>query len=142
MKSLVNETELVVNLTLTIFEKEDFFEAFFYVYDVALTATRILSQLHPIAFNCYNAGESTYLQYYHIIVEENGWNPKNYLMNTIYNFGHIFDAYRDAWLFIAMDPRGQINNVYDMGYSIGFATYMFITPGIANYETDVHRKTN
>jgi hypothetical protein len=142
MKSLVNESELVANLTLTIFEQEDFFEAVFYVFDVLLTATKILSELHPIAFNCYNAGETTYVHYYDIIVEENGYNPKNYLLNSIYNFGHIFDAFRDAWLFLAQDPRGQLNNVYDMGYSIGWATYMFITPGIAIYETDVNRKTN
>lgn len=107
-----------------------------------LLGTKILSELHPIAFNCYNAGENTYLQYYFIIVEENGYNPKNYLMNSVYNFGHIFDSVRDAWLFIAQDPRGQINNVYDVGFSLGWATHMFITPGIARYHTDVHKLTN
>lgn len=92
---------LVQNLTLTIFEQTDAFEAIFYVFDVALTATKILSELHPIAFNCYTAGETTYLQYYEVIVDENGYNPKNYILNSIYNFGHIFDALRDSWLFVA-----------------------------------------
>ena len=142
VKNLVNETLRLQNLTLTIFEQEDVFESIFYVFDVFLLGTKIISQLHPIAFNCYNAGEVTYLQYYNVLVEENGYNPKNYLMNSIYNFGHIFDALRDAWLFILQDPRGQINNVYDVGYSIGWATYMFITPGIARYETDINKRTN
>ena len=109
---------------------------------MALLGTKIISQLHPIAFNCYNAGEYTYIQYYDVIVNQNGYNPKNYLMNTIYNFGHIFDALRDAWLFIAEDPRGQVNNVFDVGYSLGWATYMFITPGIAIYDTDIYKQTS
>lgn len=104
--NLVNETERLGNLTITMFEQKDFFEVIFYMFDVALLATKILSQFHPITFNCYNAGESTYFHYYDIIVVQNGWNPKNYIMNFIYNFGHIFDSFRDAWLFIVQDPRG------------------------------------
>ena len=98
--------------------------------------------MHPIAFNCYNAGEVTYFHYYDIIAEQNGYNPKNYIMNSIYNFGHIFDSFRDAWLFMTEDPRGQLNNVYDVGYSIGWASYMIITPDLAVYETDVNKRTN
>jgi hypothetical protein len=142
VKNLVNETRRLQNLTLTIFSQTDPYEIVFYLFDVALLSTKIVSQLHPIAFNCYNAGEFTYFEYYNIIVEENGYNPKNYIMNSIYNFGHIFDALRDAWFFIAADPRGQINNVYDVGFSIGWATYMIITPNLASYETDVNRRTN
>lgn len=63
-------------------------------------------------------------------------------MNFIYNFGHIFDSFRDAWLFIVQDPRGQIHNVYDCGYSLGWASYMMITPGIAIYESDANGRTN
>lgn len=63
-------------------------------------------------------------------------------MNFIYNFGHIFDSFRDAWLFIVQDPRGQIANVYDCGYSIGWASYMMITPGIAIYDSDANGRTN
>lgn len=104
--NLVNETERLGNLTLTIFQQDDYFEVVFYIFDVALLATKILSQLHPIAFNCYNAGEGSYFYYYDIFVEENGLNPKTYIMNTVYNFGHIFDSIRDAWLFLVEDPRG------------------------------------
>ena len=99
-EELVNETIRLWNISLTVFEQEDGFEAVFYVFDAALLFTKILSQLHPVTFNCFNAGETTYEHYYDIIVNENGYNPKNYIMNLIYNFGHIFDAYRDAWLFV------------------------------------------
>jgi hypothetical protein len=62
-------------------------------------------------------------------------------MNGIYNFGHIFDALRDAYLFVREDPRGQVTNVYDAGFSVGWATYLIITPGLAVYETDVTKQT-
>ena len=62
-------------------------------------------------------------------------------MNSIYNFGHIFDALRDAYLFVVQDPRGQVQNVYDAGYSLGWASYMLITPGIAVYQSDVNNVT-
>ena len=32
-------------------------------------------------------------------------------MNFVYNFGHIFDALRDVYLFFAEDPRGVVDNV-------------------------------
>ena len=54
----------------------------------------------------------------------------------MYNFGHIFDAYRDFYLFWTMDPRGQLTNVYDAGFSLGYASYLMITPGIAIYQSD------
>ena len=66
--NLVNESNRLYNLTLTIFEQEDYFEMVFYGFDVALLATKIVSQLHPITFNCYNAGENTIKYYEDIIV--------------------------------------------------------------------------
>ena len=63
-------------------------------------------------------------------------------MNFVYNFGHIFDSFRDVWLFLTEDPRGQTTNVYDAGFSLGWASYLIITPGIAIYETDVTKKTS
>lgn len=41
--NLVNETERLGNLTITMFEQKDFFEVIFYMFDVALLATKILS---------------------------------------------------------------------------------------------------
>ena len=111
--NLVNESERMVNLTLTLFEQEDYFEMVFYGFDVALLGTKIMSQLHPITFNCYNAGENTYKYYEDIIMVQNGYNPKNYIMNGVYNFGHIFDSIREFWLFLMEDPRGQTTNVYE-----------------------------
>lgn len=74
-----------------------------------------------------------YAHYYDIFIVQNGYNIKPYLLNFVYNFGHIFDAYRDFYLFWISDPRGQLSNVYNAGYSIGYASYLMITPGIAVY---------
>jgi hypothetical protein len=40
-------------------------------------------------------------------------------MNTVYNFGHIFDGLRDVYLFFIDDPRGNEDAVYQMGYNVG-----------------------
>lgn len=74
-----------------------------------------------------------YDHFYGIIVLENGYDPKNYIMNGVYNFGHIFDALRDVYLFFTEDPRGLIDNVHDTGYSLGLAVYYLITPELAQY---------
>ena len=95
--------------------------------------TKITKKLHPIATNCWSAGEVTYSHFYHVFVNENGADPKPYLMNVVYNFGHIFDAVRDLYMFFTQDPRGLANNVHDSGYSLGLAVYYIITPGIAEY---------
>lgn len=52
-------------------------------------------------------------------------------MNSVYNFGHIFDNLRDAIMYFTEDPRGQVNNVHDAGYNVGLALYFWITPDIA-----------
>jgi len=69
--------------------------------------------------NCINAGEYAYEQVEYIIVEENGYDPKTYIMNTVYNFGHIFDGIRDTYLFFVEDQRGNPDAVYQMGFKLG-----------------------
>jgi hypothetical protein len=91
--------------------------------------------LHPIAFHCYNGGENVYKHFYEIIAVENGYSPKTYIMNSVYNFGHIFDNMRDCILFFTEDPRGQVDNVHNAGYHLGLALYYFITPDIAYYDS-------
>lgn len=56
-------------------------------------------------------------------------------MNTVYNFGHIFDNMRDVYLYFTMNPRGVTNNVHDAGYHLGLAAYFFITPDLAVYDS-------
>ena len=56
-------------------------------------------------------------------------------MNSVYNFGHIFDNIRDLILYFNENPRGQTNSVHDAGYNAGIAVYYFITPEIAFYES-------
>ena len=58
-------------------------------------------------FNCINAGDFVVRQGYTRIVLENGYDFKIYLMNFVYNFGHIFDGIRDTYLFFVEDPRGN-----------------------------------
>ena len=73
---------------------------------MALLLTKVTQKLHPVTLHCWNAGELLYGHYYRVLVEENGIEIKTYLMNVVYNFGLIFNAYRDVWLFFAEDPRG------------------------------------
>lgn len=99
-------------------------------------STRMTQRLHPAMVNCIGAGEFTYEQLYNIIVEQNGYNPKTYIMNTVYNFGHIFDGVRDTYLFFVESPRGNPKAVYQMGYNLGQAVFYFIMPNIADYYSD------
>jgi len=92
--------------------------------------------LHPTALNCWNGGEHAYDHFYDIIVNQNGLNPKSYLLNLVYNFGGVFDAGRELYLFFKEDPRGQLNNVHDAGYNLGLMLYYLITPSLATYQTD------
>lgn len=93
------DLELVVNKTGTILETYAFYENIYNVFDAAMYTTRIAQQLHPALQNCIGAGEYSYEQLYDIVWNQNGYNPKTYLMNTIYNFGDIFDGLRDVYLF-------------------------------------------
>lgn len=86
-------------------------------------------------FNCINGGQFIILEFFRKIVIENGYDFKIYLMNFVYNFGHMFDSFRDVYLFLAEDPRGKIDNVSRAGYSLGQALFFFITPEIADYHS-------
>ena len=70
-------------------------------------------------FNCINGGQFTVVKFYQKIVIENGYDFKIYLFNFIYNFGHMFDSFRDVYLFLAEDPRGRIHSISRAGYSLG-----------------------
>lgn len=96
---------------------------------------KITQKLHPIVFHCWNGGEVVYNHFYEIIVNENGYSPKSYIMNIVYNFGFIFDSLREFSLFFIQDPRGQVTNVHDAGYNWGLAIFYLITPNLAQYDT-------
>ena len=40
-----------------------------------------------------------------------------------------------------MYPRGQLTNVYDAGFSLGYASYLMIAPGIAIYQSDAREQS-
>ena len=92
--------------------------------------------LHPTTLHCWDGGVHVYDHFYDIIVNQNGWNPKSYLLNIVYNFGGLFEASRELWLFFKEDPRGQLTNVHDAGYNAGQFVYNIITPSLATYDTD------
>jgi len=124
------------NMTGVMIETKDFFENIYNLFDTMLLVTKITQQLHPIAFHCWSAGEHTYAHFYDIVLVQNGLDPKNYIMNFVYNFGHIFDNLRNVVMYLVEDPRGQINSVHDAGYNLGLALHYFITPEIAYYESN------
>lgn len=48
--------------------------------------------------------------------------------NVIFDFGNIFDAFRDTVLFFMDDARGEYDIPYDAGRGIGTALYMVLRP--------------
>mmetsp|Transcript_13315 Transcript_13315/g.22619 ORF Transcript_13315/g.22619 Transcript_13315/m.22619 type:complete len:163 (-) Transcript_13315:88-576(-) len=131
---LVSNAEQIMNKTGSITQASSSVESTYEFFDLLLLITKITQKLHPISLNCWDASVITYDYFYDILVEQNGLNPKNYIMNSVYNFGHIFDALRDVYLFIVEDPRGSVDNVHDSGYSLGLAVFYFITPDLAEYD--------
>jgi hypothetical protein len=98
-EDLVLNVQQLVNLTETMFQEEDFYKSVFILFDDLLLVAKITQKLHPIVFHCWNGGETVYNHYFDIIVNKNGYSPKSYLMNIVYNFGFIFDAAREFSLF-------------------------------------------
>ena len=76
------------------------------MFDNGLLITRITQMLHPTTLHCWDGGEHVYKHFYDIIVNQNGYNPKSYLLNIVYNFGGLFDAVREIVMFFKEDPRG------------------------------------
>mmetsp|Transcript_32858 Transcript_32858/g.50237 ORF Transcript_32858/g.50237 Transcript_32858/m.50237 type:complete len:353 (+) Transcript_32858:327-1385(+) len=119
---LIDNGEQILNLTGTIVTTMSFsdtqalIENVYNIFDDLLLATKITQKLHPIMFHCWLAGEHTYAHFYDIFVNQNGYNPKTYIMNLIYNFGLLFEAGREVYLFFTEDPRGYLTNVHDTGY--------------------------
>jgi hypothetical protein len=109
-------------------------ERIYNLFDLMMLWARLAQRLHPTVLNCWAASEVTYNHFYNVLVVQNGNSPKAYLMNMVYNFGHIFDALRDVYLFFTQDPRGLVDNVHDTGYMMGLAVYLIITPDIAEYD--------
>lgn len=97
--------------------------------------TRMAQLSYPISMNCWNAGERSY-DHFDTVISQNGKSPKTYLMNIVYNFGHMFDALREFYFFFSQDQRGIVGSVHDAGYNLGFFVYILITPGIVNYKTN------
>jgi len=134
----LENADQIVNMTGVIIQTSDLFENIYNLFDTALLVTKITQQLHPIAFHCWIAGEDVYAHFFDIFANQNGYNPKNYLMNSVYNFGHIFDNLRDVVMFFTLNPRGQTNSIHDAGYHAGIAAYYLITPDIAQYDSDAN----
>lgn len=116
---LVSNMKKVLNMTETIFQQTDFYKIMYMVFDNGLLITRITQMLHPTTLHCWEGGTHVYEHFYDIIVNQNGYNPKSYLLNIVYNFGGLFEAARELWLFFKEDPRGQLTNVHDAGYNMG-----------------------
>ncbi len=48
--------------------------------------------------------------------------------NIIFDFGNIFDSFRDLVLFFMEDNRGDFSVPYDAGYGLGNALYLILRP--------------
>ena len=81
--------------------------------------------IDPITNACYRSGEEIFYTSYAYVQTI---DPKVIIDNTIYNFGDIFDAIRDTYLYFINDDRGVINLPYDAGLGIGTAIYLVFKP--------------
>ena len=97
---LIGNLKKTQNITLSIFQPESFYSVVDNLFDLSLVTTRIASQLHPIAQNCWKGGYEVYYHFFNLIINVNGWNIKPYLLNFVYNFGHMYDSGRDIVMFM------------------------------------------
>ena len=85
----------------------------------------MLYNVDPITQACYTSFKEAGINFYgHLLLT----SPRALLNNIIYNFGDIFDAFRDVILFVNDDPRGEYNVPYDAGFGLGTAIYLAIQP--------------
>lgn len=54
--------------------------------------------------------------------------PSVVMDNVVFNFGNIFDAFRDVVLFLSSSPRGELDLPYEAGYALGAAVYEIMKP--------------
>lgn len=54
--------------------------------------------------------------------------PSVVMDNVVFNFGNIFDAFRDVILFLTSSPRGELDLPYEAGYALGAAVYEIMKP--------------
>jgi len=94
-------------------------------FKVLETLLDMIYNLHNITISCYTG------------LSEMGYGLKNYALqlqpstimdNVVYNFGNIFDAFRDDVLFFTSNPRGEFNLPYEAGYAAGAAVYLIMQP--------------
>jgi hypothetical protein len=134
-KTFIPDIEKASNLSAQIKLTANFYDAMLIFFDDTKVMTRMMSNLHPTLFSCWNGAETVWNHFYNIFVELNGASPKSYLINTVYNFGQIFDSFREMALFFMQDSRGQANSLQDAGYNLGLGTYLIITPNMVPYES-------
>lgn len=133
-EDIIGSANDIFNISGTMIATESGIENVYNLFDLLNSATRILESSYPISVNCWEAGFVVSNHFVDVYEGNNGLDPKNYLMNVVYNFGHIFDAFRNVYLFLKQDPRGLVDNVHDTGYSLGLAVYYIITPDLAEYD--------
>ncbi len=108
---VIDNIYLIVNLTLEI----DIYTMLERVIDITYHA-------HELAYTCYWSVKEAVLDVYE--TREMYLDPKRILVNTVYNFGHIFDAVRDMVLWFQNGSQGEITGPYDAGYALGTAIYL------------------
>ena len=132
-------TKLLDNLALSSNKTGDVFRSpttedfIFNVFDLLLIQADLFNGLYPVVDDCWDAGDYVITHYRTKISEADSLKP--YVMNVVYNFGLVFDALRDYWLFIATDPRSEDDGVFNAGDSLGQAIYYLIDPNLELYES-------
>ena len=128
---LIANLEMVNNRTGNIFRAPDFGEMVFSTFDLFKVFADIFGGLYPVTFSCWGAGEWIVGHYWSTLKLNTTIKP--YLMNIVYNFGDVFDALGGFWFFMKAETRGQEDEVFDAGDSLGQAFFYLINPEMPDY---------
>lgn len=80
----------------------------------------MIYNIHPITLSCYVGNKEGF---WGLVAYTYQLYPSAVIDNVVYNFGNIFDAFRDTILFFTASSRGEFNLPYEAGYASGAATW-------------------
>lgn len=90
------------------------------MYGAGFTLLDMIYNTHNITVACFNGFTEMSIGLTNYAMQ---LAPSIVMDNTVYNFGNIFDAFRDVILFLTSSPRGEFNLPYEAGFAAGAATF-------------------
>ena len=80
----------------------------------------MIYNVHPITLSCYTGMKEGFNG---LITYGLTLYPSAVMDNVVFNFGNIFDAFRDTVLFFSASSRGEFNLPFEAGFATGEAIW-------------------